>query len=117
MPDGNTISGSGWRLQISIRPNVGWEISAHACSAPDHEPIQGKQYSNAEYQALNGSLRRRIGTLNCGHSAHPILLGISRPQYTEKELQKLRQIADRKGTDSAASQISPSCSAPQSNCA
>ena len=64
----------------------GWEISAHACSAPDHEPIQGKQYSDDEYQALNNSLRRRIGTLNCGHAAHPIILGISRPQYTEKEL-------------------------------
>lgn len=34
----------------------GWEISAHANSAPDHEPIQGKQYSDAEYQSLNNSL-------------------------------------------------------------
>lgn len=42
----------------------GWEISAHANSAPDHEPIQGRQYTDAEYEALNNSLRRRIGTLN-----------------------------------------------------
>ena len=70
---------------------TGGEISAHACSAPDHEPIQGKQYSDEAYQKLNNSLRRRIGTLNCGHAAHPIMLGISRPQYTEKELQKFRQ--------------------------
>ena len=41
----------------------GWEISAHAASAPDHEPIQGLQYSDAEYTALNNSLVRRIGTL------------------------------------------------------
>ena len=27
----------------------GWEISAHGGSAPDHEPIQGKQYSDKEY--------------------------------------------------------------------
>lgn len=53
----------------------GWEISAHAASAPDHEPIQGKQYSDAEYTALNNSLVRRIGTLNCGHAAFPIILG------------------------------------------
>ena len=46
----------------------GWEISAHAASAPDHEPIQGKQYSDAEYTELNNSLVRRIGTLNCGHN-------------------------------------------------
>lgn len=69
----------------------GWEISAHACSAPDHEPIQGRQYSDAEYKKLNESLRRRIGTLNCGHAAHPIILGISHPQYTEKELESFRE--------------------------
>ena len=44
----------------------GWEISAHANSAPDHEPIQGLQYSDAAYEELNNSLVRRIGTLNCG---------------------------------------------------
>ena len=60
----------------------GWEISAHANSAPDHEPIQGKQYSDAEYQALNNSLVRRISTLNCGHVAFPIILGVNEPQYT-----------------------------------
>ena len=68
----------------------GWEISAHAASAPDHEPIQGKQYSDAEYQALNDSLVRRIGTLNCGHAAFPIILGVNKPQYTAGELAKLK---------------------------
>lgn len=68
----------------------GWEISAHAASAPDHEPIQGKQYSDAEYESLNNSLVRRIGTLNCGHTAFPIILGVSRPQYTAAELEKMR---------------------------
>lgn len=69
----------------------GWEISAHANSAPDHEPIQGKQYSDAEYIALNNSLVRRIGTLNCGHVAFPIILGINSPQYSEAELTDLRR--------------------------
>lgn len=68
----------------------GWEISAHANSAPDHEPIQGKQYSDAEYQSLNNSLVRRIGTLNCGHAAFPIILGVNEPQYTPEQLEKLR---------------------------
>lgn len=68
----------------------GWEISAHANSAPDHEPIQGKQYSDAAYEALNNSLVRRIGTLNCGHAAFPIILGVSSPQYTPEELDKFR---------------------------
>ena len=69
----------------------GWEISVHAASAPDHEPIQGRQYSDEEYQKLNDSLARRIGTLNCGHAAFPILLGVSQPQYTEAELARLRE--------------------------
>lgn len=69
----------------------GWEISAHAASAPDHEPIQGKQYTDTEYQRLNDSLVRRIGTLNCGHNAMPIILGVNEPQYTRAELEQFRQ--------------------------
>lgn len=69
----------------------GWEISAHAASAPDHEPIQGRQYSDARYQALNHSLVRRIGTLNCGHAAFPIILGVNAPQYTPEQLRKFRE--------------------------
>lgn len=69
----------------------GWEISAHANSAPDHEPIQGRQYTDKEYEALNNSLLRRIGTLNCGHAAFPIIIGVHSPQYTEEELEDLRR--------------------------
>lgn len=68
----------------------GWEIDAHSNSAPDHEPIQGKQYSDADYEALNNSLVRRIGTLNCGHAAFPIILGVSLPQYSTSELEAMR---------------------------
>lgn len=76
----------------------GWEISAHAASAPDHEPIQGKQYSDAEYMELNDRLVRRIGTLNCGHAAFPIILGVSSPQYSPEELERFRQ-ENEKGID------------------
>lgn len=69
----------------------GWEISAHSGSAPDHEPIQGKQYSDKEYTNLNNSLVRRIGTLNCGHAAFPIILGVNSPQYTPEELEDMRR--------------------------
>ena len=69
----------------------GWEISAHGGSAPDHEPIQGKQYTDEEYTRLNNSLVRRIGTLNCGHAAFPIILGVNEPQYTTAELEQMRR--------------------------
>ena len=67
----------------------GWEISAHFACAPDHEPIQGKRYTNAEYKALNESLQRPIGTLNCGHIAFPVMLEDSKPLYSETELREM----------------------------
>lgn len=73
----------------------GWEISAHAACAPDHEPIQGRQYSDAEYEQLNNSLQRRIGHLNCGHTASPIILGVNAPQYTEAELKQFAEYNER----------------------
>lgn len=76
----------------------GWEISAHAASAPDHEPIQGKQYSDKAYRRLNESLKRRIGTLNCGHTASPVILGVNAPQYTPAELNRFRE-DNAKGVD------------------
>ena len=73
----------------------GWEITAHAGSAPDHEPYQGRQYRDAEYKALNDKLERRIGTLNCGHMAFPIIWGVNMPQYTKEELQAFREENER----------------------
>lgn len=69
----------------------GWEISAHAASAPDHEPIQGKQYRDEDYQKLNDSLVRRIGTLNCGHAAFPIFYGVTEPTYTAEQLEAFKK--------------------------
>ncbi|MEG1925510.1 MAG: phage minor capsid protein, partial [Ruthenibacterium sp.] len=66
----------------------GWELSAHAASAPDHEPFQGQQFTDKEYSELNNSLVRRIGTLSCKHIAYPIILGISRPAHSEAELKR-----------------------------
>ena len=73
----------------------GWEISAHLACAPDHEPYQGRQYSDAEYEKLNNSLQRRIGHLNCGHTASPIILGVNAPQYTEEQLRELADANER----------------------
>ena len=69
----------------------GWEISAHGACAPDHEPIQGRQYSDKEYKTLNSRLQRRIGTLSCKHIAWPIRLGVDSPQWTEEQLAELAQ--------------------------
>lgn len=93
----NIMGGLGLMTEQISRQNHddlgcnGWEISAHANSAPDHEPIQGRQYSDKAYDTLNNGLVRRIGTLNCGHVASPIILGVNSPQYSAEELEKFRQ--------------------------
>ena len=49
----------------------GVEISAHALCAPDHQHIQGRQYSLAEFERINSRLKRPIGTLNYHHFTTP----------------------------------------------
>lgn len=85
----------------------GVEISVHLNPAPDHELVQGKQFSNIEYnkfqndedsisydgmffaKEFNGHDRRSISEYNCYHIAFPIVLGVSTPEYTNEELQKI----------------------------
>lgn len=67
----------------------GVEISAHGLCAPDHQPIQGRQFSNREYERLNERLQRPIGTLNCHHFATPIILGVSKPVHSVRELAEI----------------------------
>lgn len=76
----------------------GVEISAHFPSAPDHLPYQGKQYSNKAFEKLQNSLSRPIGTLNCTHSIAPIILGISKPAYSDEELQKAKEMSEKEVT-------------------
>ena len=44
-----------------LRPAGLRGIDAHANRAPDHESIQGRQYSDAAYTALNSSFLSRSG--------------------------------------------------------
>lgn len=75
----------------------GWEISAHENSAEDHEPYQGRQFTNYEFERLNGTaekpgiLKRRISTLNCKHIAFPVMLGVQPPMYSPEELEAMKK--------------------------
>ena len=73
----------------------GWEITAHANSAPDHEPVQGRQFKDEEFRKLNNSLKRRIGTMNCGHMAFPVVVSANTAQYTDEELAAFREENER----------------------
>lgn len=74
----------------------GVEISAHSLCAPDHQRIQGKQYSLAEFERLNRSLERPIGELNCHHFTTPIVLGVSKPVYSASELREINKRSNAK---------------------
>ena len=91
----------------------GWEISVHSNPAPDHEQVQGHQFSIEEYYNLqttgtakdingkeydmhlelkNGESSlsfRPIRDYNCLHYEFPIIIGVSKPEYTEKELKEI----------------------------
>lgn len=122
-------SGYSRRLDTSVRMNIldsirqvsnesqklfgeefgsdGVEISAHETPAPDHELVQGRQFSNEEFDnfqndrkatdytgmifepEFEGHDRRSISEYNCYHYIFSIVLGVSKPQYSNKQLQKI----------------------------
>lgn len=83
----------------------GVEVSAHALCATDHQDYQGMQYS---YERKRGyrmwdevqfePARPLVTGANCGHVVFPVLLGISVPAYTKKELQDLKQRSNEQVT-------------------
>lgn len=122
-------SGYSRRLDTSIRQNIldsmrqvsnesqrlfgkefdsdGVEISVHEMPAPDHELVQGRQFSNEEFDnfqndkravdytgmvfepEFEGHDRRSISEYNCYHYIFSIVLGVSKPQYSNKQLQEI----------------------------
>lgn len=86
----------------------GVEISVHAFPAIDHEKAQGHQFSIKEFDKLNSGLEatdykgtkitldhdgkngyRPISEMNCYHYIFSIVLGVSKPEYSQKELNKI----------------------------
>lgn len=87
----------------------GVELSAHAISAPDHLPVQGRQFSNEEFYKLQTGdsfedvkgnkykgFPRPIGQWNCRHVQFPIVIGISEPVHTEEQLKRFAENSKKK---------------------
>ena len=102
-------SGYSRRLDSSVRMNImdgvrrlnrelqtqfgeefgadGVEVSHHENPAPDHEDtVDGRQFSNEEFESVNNSLTRHVGELNCYHMIYSIVLGVSQPLYSKEAL-------------------------------
>ena len=106
-------SGYSRRLDSSVRQNIqsalrdmsnelqkqfgeefdydGIEVSHHANPAPDHEFIDGQQFSKEEFEKIDSELKRPVGELNCYHYIFPIILGVSKPNYTKEQLQENKE--------------------------
>lgn len=80
------------------------EISAHARSAPDHEPVQGRVFLMEEYKKMqNGDdfvdvdgrsyagFRRPIGEWNCMHLAMSFDTRTSVRKFTDKQLEDFKE--------------------------
>lgn len=131
-------SGYSRRLDTSIRQNIldsmrqvsnesqqlfgkefdsdGVEISVHLNPARDHELVQGRQFSNEEFEnfqndrkavdytgmvfepEFEGHDRRSISEYNCYHYVFSIVLGVSKPQYSDKQLKEIINNANKKTT-------------------
>lgn len=74
----------------------GIEITAHALCAKDHLPIQGRQFTKEKFAEINSQLKRKISTCNCKHYTFPIILGLSPKTYTSEELDKYKELSNRK---------------------
>lgn len=74
----------------------GYEVTAHVGARPTHAEEQGKQFAITQENAS----KYKIGLwsdvvdlwseYNCRHTYFGIILGISEPQYTNKELQEMK---------------------------
>ena len=63
----------------------GVEISAHFPCAEDHLFINGRQFSNKQFDRINAYLDRPVGEYNCRHFVFSIVLGVNQPEYTNKQ--------------------------------
>lgn len=89
----------------------GVEVSAHSRCAPDHQKIQGRQFTTAEFERVNNSLRRKIGTHNCRHMTYPVLIGVSSKRYTKAERDEMIAASNRKVSYTDARGVKRECTA------
>ena len=94
----------------------GVEITVHSNPAPDHAPVQGRQFSTikpsekelSEWEKLQKGEKakdykgneytldhdgkngyRPISEMNCYHYVFPIIVGLTKPRFTDEQLQSI----------------------------
>ena len=74
----------------------GYEVTSHAGARPSHAKAQGKQYAKTRADARKyhvgywGDVKHLWEEYGCRHTYFGIILGISEPVYTNKELNEMK---------------------------
>lgn len=75
----------------------GYEVTAHLGARPTHAEAQGKQYAishdtkTSRKYPLWSEVESLWNEYNCRHTYFGIILGVSEPKYTDKELKDFRE--------------------------
>lgn len=75
----------------------GYEVTAHLGARPSHAEAQGKQYAISHNTKISkdyplwGDVESLWSEYNCRHTYFGIILGISEPKYTDKQLKEFRE--------------------------
>ena len=75
-------------IKMQIAKGIEKEIKLEDIQG-DRVKVKGKWYK--DFDTVNNELDRHVGTLNCRHYTFEGLLGISKPLYTEEQLQEDRK--------------------------
>lgn len=83
----NTVDGKQFvlvdKVQEQINMGIEKEIKQEDIRG-NQVRIKGKIYD--DFNAVNNSLKRKVSTLNCKHYEFSIMVGISKPNYTQEQL-------------------------------
>ena len=76
------------KVQEQINSGIETEIKQEDIRG-NQVKVNGKWYD--DFNAVNNSLDRQVSTLNCRHRVFSIVVGVSKPEYTQEQLDEDKQ--------------------------
>src|SRR5574344_3084699 len=113
-------SGNFRRLDSALRPNIAEGIrqtnnayrerqgqiygadmvfiTGHSLCAPDHQHINGRNFTLKDWEQIETTLKRQVSTNNCRHAKSYGIKGISQNPYSEQELNQMLDNSNKEVT-------------------
>ena len=83
----DTVDGKQFVLIDKIQEQINYGIETEIKQEDirgNQVRVKGKIYD--DYNAMNNALLRKVSTLNCRHRTFAIIVGVSKPEYTQEQL-------------------------------